>query len=416
MHIVVLGAGVVGIATAYKLLRDGHAVTIIDRAEAPAQAASHANAGLIAPGHAYSWASPKAPGLMLRSLWRGDQAIRFRPRASLRQWTWMVRFLMQCSSRRALHTTGIKARLCRYSQEKLAAVVAETGVRYDRHQGGLIYFYRTAQTFAAAEEKCEILQRQGIPIEILDPGEVVKRDPGLAPALDQIAGALYAPTDESGDACLFTQALAKHCAQLGATVRLGVEVKSFACEGQRVRSVVTSAGPVSGDHFVLCLGVDSPRLVRRLGIKLPIYPVKGYSVTLPIIDPERAPRLGGVDEENLLAYCPMGDRLRLTATAEIAGYSTAHTPRDFRAMLNRARALFGACADYSRPQYWAGLRPMTPTGAPIVDRSPLDNLWLNTGHGHMGWTMAVGCAQILADLIVRRAPEHSTEGLRYEHT
>jgi len=186
-------------------------------------------------------------------------------------------------------------------------------------------------------------------------------------------------------------------------------------DGKRVSSAQTSAGPISGDHFVLCLGVYSPDLVRRLGIKLPIYPVKGYSATLPIIDPERAPRLGGVDEENLLAYCPMGDRLRVTATAEIAGYSTAHAPKDFRAMLGRARALFGDSVDYSQPQYWAGLRPMTPTGIPIVDRSPISNLWLNTGHGHMGWTMANGCAQILADLIGQRSPEHSTEGLRYEH-
>ena len=197
----------------------------------------------------------------------------------------------------------------------------------------------------------------------------------------------------------------------------------------------TNAGPITGDQFALCCGVHSPALAQPLGIKLPIYPVKGYSVTLPITDPERAPQLGGVDEENLLAYCPMGDRLRLTATAEIAGYSTTHKPADFRMMLSRARvafsgiigfvglmvphiarALFGDCVNYSQPEYWAGLRPMTPSGIPIVDRSPLENLWLNTGHGHMGWTMAAGCAQILTDLIGQRAPEHSTEGLRYEQT
>ena len=195
MHIVILGAGVVGIATAYRLLREGHEVTVVDMAEAPAMFTSYANAGLIAPGHAYSWASPKAPGLMLRSLWRGDQAIRFRPTASLRQWAWVAEFLRQCTAERAMRTTEIKARLCRYSQEKLEAVVAETGLSYDRRKGGLIYFYRSAETFAAAAEKCEILRRQGIQIEILDQNQVVKRDPGLAPALEQIAGALYAPMD-----------------------------------------------------------------------------------------------------------------------------------------------------------------------------------------------------------------------------
>ena len=415
MNIVVLGAGVIGVTTAYKLLRDGHDVTVVDRAEGPAMFASYANAGLVAPGHAYAWASPKAPGLMFRSLWRGDQAIRFRPAPSLRQWAWVGAFLKECRSERTRRNTEIKARLCRYSQKQLATVVEETGVVYDGRKGGLIFFYRSPETFAAATEKSEILQRQGVTIESLDPHEVVERDPGLERAAEQIAGALFTPTDESGDAHLFTRAIAKRCAELGATFRYGVEVQNLEHDGERVSRAHTSAGPILGDHFVLCLGVYSPALARRLGIKLRIYPVKGYSVTLPITDPQRAPRLGGVDEENLLAYCPMGDRLRLTATAEISGYSTAHRPADFHTMLNRSRALFGNCVDYSRPEYWAGLRPMTPTGIPIVDRSPVENLWLNTGHGHMGWTMANGCAQILADLIGQRAPSHSTEGLRYEH-
>ncbi|MDH3712496.1 MAG: D-amino acid dehydrogenase [Gammaproteobacteria bacterium] len=415
MTIVVLGAGVVGVTTAYKLLRDGHDVTVIDRAEGPALFASYANAGLVAPGHAYAWASPLAPGLMLRSLWRRDQAIRFRPAVSLRQWTWLAAFLKQCNAESARRNTEIKARLCRYSQQQLAIVTAETGVAYDGRKGGLIYFYRSPQAFAAAAEKCEILRRQGITVETLQPHEIAERDPGLAPAAGQIAGALFAPTDESGDAHLFTRALAEHCAELGATFHYGVEVKAFAHNSDRVSGVETSAGPISGDQFVLCCGVHSAALAAPLGLRLPIYPVKGYSVTLPITDAQRAPQLGGVDEENLLAYCPMGERLRLTATAEIAGYSTAHKPGDFRAMLNRAQALFGACVDYTRPEYWAGLRPMTPSGIPIVDRSPLENLWLNTGHGHMGWTMANGCAQILTDLIGQRAPQHATEGLRYEH-
>jgi D-amino-acid dehydrogenase len=351
---------------------------------------------------------------MLRSLWRRDQAIRLRPTASIRQWAWVAAFLKQCNAQSARRNTEIKARLCRYSQQQLAGVAAETGVTYDGRKGGLVYFYRSPRAFAAAAEKCEILRRQGITIETLEPHEIVARDPGLAPAVEQIAGALFAPTDESGDAYLFTRALAEHCVKLGATFRYGVEVKTFTHDSARVSAVETSAGPISGDQFVLCCGVHSADLAAPLGIRLPVYPVKGYSATLPIIDVQRAPRLGGVDEENLLAYCPLGERLRLTATAEIAGYSTAHTPADFRTMLNRAQALFGDCVDYSRPEYWAGLRPMTPSGIPIVDRSPLENLWLNTGHGHMGWTMATGCAQILTDLIGQRVPEHATEGLRYE--
>lgn len=414
MNIVVLGAGVIGITTAYKLLCEGHDVTVVDRAEGPAMFASYANAGLIAPGHAYAWASPPAPGMMFRSLWRRDQAIRFRPAASLRQWAWTVAFLRECNSVRSNRNTEIKARLCRYSQDRLAEVVEETGATYDRHEGGLIYFYRSSDTFAAAARKSEILRRQGIAVETLDRNDVVERDPGLALAAEQMVGALFAPTDESGDAHLFSCVIAQRCAEMGATFRYGVEVEYLERSGGLVSHAQTSSGPIRSDHFVLCFGVYSAALARKLGIKLPIYPVKGYSVTLPITDPERAPRLGGVDEENLLAYCPMGERLRLTATAEIAGYSTAYTPGDFRVMMTRAKALFGDCVDYSRPQYWAGLRPMTPTGIPVVDCSPVENLWLNTGHGHMGWTMANGCAQILADLMGQRSPEHSTEGLRYE--
>lgn len=416
MKVVVLGAGVVGVTTAYQLLRDGHEVIVLDQAPGPALFASYANAGLVAPGHAFAWASPAAPRLMFRSLWRRDQAIRWRPALSLRQWAWVGAFLKECNAESARHNTGIKARLCRYSQQQLAGMVEETGVAYDGRKGGLIFFYRSPKTFAQAVKKSEVLRHQGITVETLQSAEVVERDPGLAPCADQIAGALFSPTDESGDAYLFTTALAQRCTELGATFRYGVEVKSLSADARRVNQAETNAGPITGDQFALCCGVHSPALARPLGIKLPIYPVKGYSVTLPITDPQRAPRLGGVDEENLLAYCPMGDRLRLTATAEIAGYATTHKPADFHIMLNRARALFGDCVDYSRPQYWAGLRPMTPSGIPIVDRSPVENLWLNTGHGHMGWTMAAGCAQILTDLIGQRAPEHSTEGLRYEQT
>jgi D-amino-acid dehydrogenase len=414
MRIVVLGAGVVGVATAWQLLKDGHRVTVIDRAAGPAEFTSFANAGLVAPGHAYAWSSPAAPGMMLRSLWRGDQAIRFKPRLSPRQWDWMRRFLGQCNAESAKRNTGHKARLCVYSQAMLDRVVAETGVRFDGQGGGLIYFYRSAEAFAAAAVKSRILQDAGIAIEVLDRDATVARDPGLAAARGQIAGSVFAVTDASGDANLFTRELARKCAAAGAVLRYGEEVRDLRARGSEITAVVTDKGDVVADAYVLSLGVYSPHLVERLGIRLPIYPVKGYSATLPITDPDRAPRLGGVDEQNLLAYCPMGNRLRLTATAEIGGYSTAHRPSDFRAMFERARALFDGAADFDNPAMWAGLRPMTPTGLPVIDRSPYANLWLNTGHGHMGWTMSNGSARILADLVAQRQPAISREGMTYE--
>ncbi len=415
MDIVVLGAGVIGVTTAYQLARDGHAVTVVDSADEAASFSSFANAGLVAPGHAYAWASPKAPGLMLRSLWRNDQAIRFRPSLSPALWTWAWKFLMECTAERAATNTRHKQRLCLYSQVMLKEVVGQTDVSYDGQGGGLIYFYRTQQSFDAAASKSELLRQGGANITPLQRDAVVAKDPGLADASEQITGALYAADDESGDARLFTLALARTCEAMGVTFRYGETVLSLKREGEAIAAVVTNKGEMHADAYVVCLGVYSPHVVRDLGLKLPIYPVRGYSVTMKLHDPPRGPQLGGVDEDSLLAYCPMGKRLRLTATAEISSYSTNFQTRDFSDMLNRGQALFGRAADFGTPSYWVGLRPMTPTGLPIIDRSPLHNLWLNTGHGHMGWTMANGSARILADMVARRQPQIDTEGMRYEH-
>ncbi|MFQ5566292.1 MAG: D-amino acid dehydrogenase [Paracoccaceae bacterium] len=414
MKIIVLGAGVIGVTTAWQLLNDGHQVTVVDRAPGPAEFTSYANAGLVAVGHSYAWSSPAAPGTMLRSLWRGDQAIRFKPRLSLRQWAWMARFLGQCTATGARVNTERKTRLCAYAQQVLNEVVAETGVEYDGLTGGVIYFYRSEKSFEAAAVKCQILRDQGVAIEVLDRAQTVAKDPGLARAAEQIAGSLFATTDESGDANLFTIELANRCVEKGGVFRYGEEVLDLRVKGGEVTAVVTDKGDLTADAYVLSLGVFSPHLVERLGIRLPIYPVKGYSATLRITDRSLAPRLGGVDEENLLAYCPMGERLRLTATAEIAGYSTGYRRSDFRVMFEKARALFEGAADFDNPELWAGLRPMTPTGMPVIDRSPYANLWLNTGHGHMGWTMSNGAARILADLVAQRQPAISREGMTYE--
>jgi D-amino-acid dehydrogenase len=352
--------------------------------------------------------------MMLRSLWRGDQAIRFKPRLSVRQWRWVLQFLGQCTATGAKLNTERKAPFCRYSQKILNQVVEETGVKYDGLKGGIVYFYRSEARFAAASAKCQILRDQGIEIEVLDRAATVARDPGLKAAADQIAGSLFATNDESGDANLFTIELAKKCTEKGAVFRWGEEVTGLRTRDGAISTVITDKGDVVADAYVLSLGVYSPHLVEALGIRLPIYPVKGYSATLKITEPALAPRIGGVDEENLLAYCPMGDRLRLTATAEISGYSNAHKPSDFREMFAKARGLFGDAVDWESPKMWAGLRPMTPTGLPVIDRSPYANLWLNTGHGHMGWTMANGSARILADLVAQKQPTISREGLTYE--
>ena len=414
MRIAVLGAGVVGVSTAWQLAKDGHEVVVADREAEAANVTSFGNAGLVTPGHAYAWASPRAPGLMWRSLLARDQAIVFKPKFDVRQWRWTMAFLGQCTSERARINTINKTRLCRYSQTILGDVVTETGVAYDRGTGGILYFYRSAASFSGAAAKADLLRSQGVQIVALDQAGAIARDPGLAAAASQIAGALFVPTDESGDCRKFTQALVKACQARGVSFQWNTSVIGLDVDNGAIARARTDRGPLEADAYVVCLGVYAPHLLDRLGIRLPIYPVKGYHLTIPSTDTSMLPRIGGVDEDNLLAYCPMGDRLRITATAEIGGYSTSHSPADFTTMTERARKLFPVGLDYDKLTQWAGLRPMTPTGMPVIDRSPYSNLWLNTGHGHIGWTMASGSARVLADLVQQRPPAIATEGMRYD--
>jgi D-amino-acid dehydrogenase len=256
-----------------------------------------------------------------------------------------------------------------------------------------------------------ILTELGEPLAALTPAEAARLEPALQGARERIAGAIHAKRDESGDCSKFSKGLAKLCAERGARLEFGTEIRAIVGAGDRVEKVVTDKGERTADAYVLALGCASARFARTLGFRLPIYPIKGYSATLPVDGRNAAPQMGGVDEERLCAFTRMGDRLRITATAEFAGWSAAHRPEDFRAMLAAARDLFPEAADWSRPTYWAGLRPMTPDNAPFLGRAPQRNLWLNTGHGHIGWTMANGSARVTADLIAGRAPAIDLAGL-----
>jgi len=410
MKALVLGCGVIGVTTAYELAAAGLEVTVVEREEAPAQFTSFANAGLVTPAHAYAWANPSVPLTMLKSLIRKDTSVRFKPSLDPALWRWTLAFLGQCTARRAAVTTHRKAGLCLYSLECLKALVAETGVEYDRNTGGLIYSYRSQQSLEGAAVKANIMRSLGIRLEELTPDELAQKDPALGAAKDQLAGGLYAPDDESGDACLFSRALAKVCVQKGVEFKFNTEIEGIDTQGDTVTAIRTDKGRLSADVYVLCLGIHSPRIAKDLDLRLAIYPVKGYSMTMAITDPQASPALGGVDEDNLLAYCPMGNRLRVTATAEISGYSNAHKPRDFAHMTRVIKSLFPGAADYHQPEYWAGLRPMTPQGTPYFGTAKHTNLWLNTGHGHIGWTMAAGSARITRDLILQQKPEIDLEG------
>ena len=411
MKILVLGSGIAGVTAAWWLLRDGHEVTVVDRQPAPARETSYANAGLVAPGHSFAWASPKVPKILLKSLWRDDQAFRFRLRPDPRMWAWSLRFLGQCTAERARVNTLRKHALCLYSQRLFRELVGDTGIEYDGRRGGLLYIYRTPETLARGLANMKILADDGQQQEVVDPGRIAEIDPSLGPTRDKIAGGIYCPTDESGDARLFSENLRKLCEAKGAEFLFDTSVEAIHADGDRVERIITSRGDMHADIYILSLGCYSPHAVRRLGVNLPVYPVKGYSVTLPVGPEHTAPTVGGVDEDNLVAYCRMGDRMRITATAEFAGYDTGHRPSDYRKMLSAAKDLFPKGGDYERLEYWAGLRPMTPEGTPILGFGRHRNLCYNTGHGHMGWTMACGAAAIVADLVGGRKTALPLDGM-----
>jgi D-amino-acid dehydrogenase len=404
-HVVVLGAGLLGVTTAYYLAREGHQVTVIDRQKEPARETSFANAGLLTPGHAYAWASPRAPMILLKSLWREDTALRWRMKFDPGMWAWGLKFLANCTAARNRANTVIKVRLCRYSLAETAAVTAETGIAWDRSQSGALYLYRDPDHFRAGRANFKLLADEGVEARTLETEELAAFEPALAAVKDRFAGAIHTPHDESGDARKFTVALADACRARGVAFELGAGIRRLDHSGDRITGVETDHGRFQGDAYVLALGSYSPLLTKPLGFKMPIYPVKGYSVTLPIAEAETAPRHFGVDEANLVAFARLGDRLRLTATADFAGYDTSFEPHDFVHMLRVARELFPYAAAYDRPEYWACLRPMTPDGPPIMGPSPLSNLWLNTGHGHIGWTMACGSSRIVVDRMLGRKPE-----------
>ncbi len=411
MRILVLGGGVIGVTAAYALMKEGHEVTVIDRNAGAAEETSFANAGLIAPGHAYAWASPRAPKILFKSLYRDNQALRFRPSADPRLWAWSLRFLRECTAERARINTQRKHRLCLYSQRAFEELVTETGVAYDGEAGGLLYLYRQAESFDKAAAKIEVLTEGGQALEVIDADRAAQIDPALAPVKEKFSGAIYCPSDASGDAHLFTRALGDLCADQGVMFAYDTAVERIEVSGSRVDQVVTTRGRYDADAYVFALGAQSAIVARTIGITLPIYPIKGYSATVPVAGRGNPPRIGGVDEDNLTAYCRMGDRLRVTATAEFSGYDNSHKPSDFEGMLAIAKDLFPEGGDFEQPSYWACLRPMTPRGAPIFGRARYDNLYLNVGHGHMGWTMAAGSARITADLIAGRTPEIPLEGM-----
>ncbi len=414
MRIIVLGGGVVGVTTAYQLQKDGHDVVILERNAEVASEASWGNAGMIAPGHSFVWSSPKAPMILIKSLVLKDQALRFKLSADPRLYSWSWLFLRECTTEKARRNTLLKHRLAAYSQSVLKEVAADEGIEFNRNQRGILYFHRDQQALDRGVANMKLLESDGQAITVLDREGVIALDPSLSSAREKITGGILCPTDETGESALFTRALAAKIVARGGEVRTGATIAGLEVAGGRIQQALTDKGAFKGDAFVLALGSQSANLARKLGIRLPIYPIKGYSLTIPIGNRLSPPTIASVDEHNLVAISRFGDRIRVTATAEFAGYDTSHKPSDFAFMKAVAEELYPEGADYDRADMWAGLRPMTPNNLPLFGRRRFPNLFLNTGHGHIGWTMSHGSARITADLIAGRRPAISMDGLLTE--
>ena len=414
MKILVLGGGVIGVTAAYYLSRDGHEVTVIDRNAQAASESSHANAGLLTPGDAYAWASPEALKVFIQSLFRRDTGIRVRPTVDPAFWRWSLAFLRQCTRAKTRVNTLRKLRLLFYSRDCINALAEDTGIDYDAEKRGVLYFYRSRASLEHGVRHMRLLAEHGLDMRVVDRDGVVGIDPGLAAAKDRIAGAIHSPMDQTGDCCKFTRSLAAWSSEhSGVGFAYETKITAMEASGGRIRRVITDRGAFEADAFVLAMGSDSPFVARQVGVHLPIYPVKGYSITVPVRDGGAAPQLGGVDEDKLVAYSRLGNRLRLAATAEFCGHDRSHRPRDFEMLFKTAKELFPGAADYDRAEYWAGLRPMTPSSVPILGRARFDNLFLDVGHGHVGWSMACGSGKLVSDLVAARAPEIDTDGLLY---
>ncbi len=408
MEAAVIGAGVIGVTTAHCLQREGLRVTVFERHGAAAQETSAANAGLIAPAYVTPWAQPGMPAKVLSYLLSADAPVRIRPRLDLQQWRWLARAVRECRLDRFRRNKARMQRLALYSRSLLHEVRARLGI--DDHQSrGCLQLYRDQRELERAAPARALLAEGPFPHQLLTPERCRALEPALRPDAP-LAGGLFMPEDEAGDCAAFTARLQQICAADGVRFRFGTAVTALACAGDRI-TVHTAAGPQAPDVVVVAAGVDSARLLRPLGLSLPLYPVKGYSVTVPLLRPDRAPAVAIMDEAYKVAITRMGDRLRVAGTAEIGGRALTARPALTRSLIRIARHWFPEAGDYPRAASWVGARPMLPDGPPLLGAGPWRNLFLNLGHGSSGWAMACGSAQIVADLIAGRPPAIDLEGL-----
>jgi D-amino-acid dehydrogenase len=413
LRIVVLGAGVVGVTAAWYLASDGHEVTVVERQSGPALETSLANGGQISAAHAEPWANPGTPLKILKWLGRADAPMRFRPTGQWRQWRWGLQFLRECLPERTRANTIQCRNLARYSQECLRSLRAGTGLEYDQQERGILQFYTDAKEFDLAAATTERLRDHGGELAVKSVDECVAIESALAQCRTRIAGGVFAPSDESGDAHVFTRELARLCAARGVAFRWGVAVESLAVDGITVRGVRCRTGAerearrrevIEGDAYVMALGSYSPLMLAPIGVSSKIYPVKGYSVTIAIGGHRGAPTVSLTDVERKLVLSRLGTHLRVAGTAEVSGYGGEIDRARCDALVERTFDLFPDAGERASATFWTGLRPATPSNVPEVGATRYRNLFVDTGHGTLGWTLACGSGRALADLIAGRKP------------
>lgn len=411
MRVLVLGGGVIGVSTAYYLARAGAQVTLLDRQPDVAQETSFANAGQISPGYSTPWAAPGIPLKAMKWLFQRHAPLSIRPDGSLFQLQWMAQMLRNCTPERYATNKERMMRVAEYSRDCLRELRAEIGIEYEQRTQGTLQIFRSQAQVEAAEKDIAVLRECGVPFELLDRDDLCKVEPALLHARDRLAGGLRLPNDETGDCQLFTAALSRKLVEMGVRMRFATRIEQLLVKDGKSAGVRLADGEVvQADRVVLALGSYSRDLLLAVGLKLPVYPLKGYSLTIPLLDESRAPVSTVLDETYKIAITRFNDRIRVGGMAELAGFDLRLNPRRRDTLEMVVSDLFPG-GDLAQASFWTGLRPMTPDGTPIVGPTAIEGLFLNTGHGTLGWTMACGSGQLIADLVTGRKPAIRTDGL-----
>ncbi|BBA41493.1 MULTISPECIES: D-amino acid dehydrogenase [Burkholderia] len=410
MRVVILGSGVVGVASAYYLARAGHEVTVIDREAGPALETSFANAGQISPGYAAPWAAPGVPLKAVKWMFEKHAPLAIRLDGTRFQLQWMYQMLRNCTAERYAVNKGRMVRLAEYSRDCLQALRADTGIQYEGRTGGTLQLFRTQQQLDGAAKDIAVLQEANVPFELLSPADLKKAEPALAAVSHKLTGGLRLPGDETGDCQLFTTRLAALAESLGVKFRYNTPIDALAIAGGKIAGVQCGSETVRADAYVVALGSYSTSLISNL-MKIPVYPLKGYSITAPIVNEAAAPVSTVLDETYKIAITRFDQRIRVGGMAEIVGFDKKLRAARRETLEMCVNDLFPGGGDTSKATFWTGLRPMTPDGTPIVGRTPVSNLFLNTGHGTLGWTMSCGSGQLLADLISGKMPAIQADDL-----